>query len=61
MYLDGKTPPMYGRLVSWDIDDDAFDDMHTGRARNPGEGLIILEIQKRNYGFSAWMRVVSFP
>lgn len=46
MYLDGKTPEMYGRLVYWDTKDDAFDDMHTGRARNPGEGLIILEIQK---------------
>lgn len=46
MYLDGKTPEKYGRLVSWGDDDNAYDDMHSGRARNPGEGLVVLEIQK---------------
>ncbi|KAI1963871.1 hypothetical protein LOZ58_001731 [Ophidiomyces ophidiicola] len=39
MYLDGDSATAYGRIVSWDDDDDAFDMMYTGRAVHPGEGL----------------------
>lgn len=46
VYLDGLSVSAYGRIVSWDEDDNAFDDMISGRARNVGEGLLILEIQK---------------
>ncbi|KAI1943758.1 hypothetical protein LOZ66_000343 [Ophidiomyces ophidiicola] len=51
MYLDGDSATAYGRIVSWDDDDDAFDMMYTGRAVHPGEGLLILEVQKKIIGF----------
>ncbi|KAI1952734.1 hypothetical protein LOZ57_000814 [Ophidiomyces ophidiicola] len=51
MYLDGDSATAYGRIVSWDDDDDAFDMMYTGRAVQPGEGLLILEVQKKIIGF----------
>ncbi|KAH7319454.1 hypothetical protein BKA65DRAFT_609300 [Rhexocercosporidium sp. MPI-PUGE-AT-0058] len=49
MYLDGETPTKYGRLVSWDDDEDAFEDSKSGRAFaiDPGQGLLSLEIQER--------------
>lgn len=51
MYLDGDTPRKYGRIVSWDDDDDAFDMMFSGRAVQPGEGLLIFEVQQGVYDF----------
>jgi len=52
MYLDSEGfPNRYAKLVSWDDDDDAFNDMHTGRAMHPGHGIFVLEIQQRVYRF----------
>ncbi|MCJ1405640.1 hypothetical protein MMC11_008869 [Xylographa trunciseda] len=48
MLLHGQTTQhTYGKLVSWDDDDNAFDWMMSGIGKQPGEGLLILEIQKR--------------
>ncbi|XXH01415.1 hypothetical protein Hte_007775 [Hypoxylon texense] len=37
----------YGRLVSWDEHEDAFEWTHTRKQFLPGEGLLILEFQER--------------
>ncbi|PGH00959.1 hypothetical protein GX51_05508 [Blastomyces parvus] len=47
MILNGETVDTYGRMVSWDEDDEAFDLMYSGIGVQPGEGLLILEIQKK--------------
>lgn len=49
MFLDGRTPTKYGRLVSWDDDPDALEILKSGRAFSidPGQGLLTLEIQER--------------
>ncbi|MCJ1396236.1 hypothetical protein MMC18_009125 [Xylographa bjoerkii] len=48
MLLHGQiTPNTYGKLLSWSENDDAFDWMMSGIGKQPGEGLLILEIQKR--------------
>ncbi|MCJ1315361.1 hypothetical protein MMC15_000678 [Xylographa vitiligo] len=48
MLLHGQTTPLtYGKLLPWDDDDRAFDWMMSGVGKQPGEGLLILEIQKR--------------
>lgn len=36
----------YGKLVSWDDDENAFDWMNTGHGKQPHDGLLILNIQK---------------
>ena len=41
----------YGRLISWDEDDRAFDWMQDGIEFMPGEGLLVLEIQQGLYDF----------
>ena len=41
----------YGRLISWDDDDDAFDMMSRGVGIQPGEGLVVMEIQQRKLQF----------
>ncbi|RDL41426.1 uncharacterized protein BP5553_01405 [Venustampulla echinocandica] len=48
MLLDGETIETYGRLVSWDDDEDAMMKVmsHFG-GYQPGEGLLILEAQQR--------------
>lgn len=52
MLLAGqKTEADYGRLISWDEDSDAFDMMSKGTGIQPGEGLIVLEIQQRKMQF----------
>ena len=52
MYLAGESGRTnYGRLVSWDEEDEAFDLMHTGLQFNPGEGVVVLEAQKWLYDF----------
>ncbi|KAK6595870.1 hypothetical protein H4I96_10189 [Botrytis cinerea] len=45
--LEGETVETYGRLVSFDEDEDARMDMFTGLAHLPGWGLLILEVQQR--------------
>lgn len=47
MLLEGEEVETYGRLVSWDDDEDARDRTLAGLAHQPGEGLLILEIQQR--------------
>jgi len=47
MILDGETIETYGRLVSWDEDEDAMDKMFCGLQHQPGQGLWILEIQQQ--------------
>ena len=51
LLLGQKTAATYGRLVSWDEDDNAFDMMSRGVGVQPGEGLLILEIQQRKLQF----------
>jgi hypothetical protein len=52
MFLSGRTSPeTYGEIVSWDEDSDAFEQMMLGIAIQPGEGLLVLEIQDRIQGF----------
>jgi hypothetical protein len=41
----------YGKLVSWDDDDDAFEDMTNEVGMHPGHGLQALEIQQRLWAF----------
>ncbi len=51
LLLGQNTVKTYGRLVSWDEDPDAFDMMSKGTGIQPGEGLLILEIQQRKLRF----------
>ncbi|OJD16961.1 hypothetical protein AJ78_02895 [Emergomyces pasteurianus Ep9510] len=51
MFLEGETVNSYGRLVSWNDDDEAFDIMYSGRGVHPGEGLLILETQQGTLEF----------
>jgi hypothetical protein len=48
MLLTGETSPeTYGRLLSWDDDDNAWDLYTSQIGFQPGEGLIVMEIQDR--------------
>ncbi|KAF2744013.1 hypothetical protein M011DRAFT_409519 [Sporormia fimetaria CBS 119925] len=60
MYFhDRHTPSTYGELVSWDDDDDSFEDMTNGMGMHPGHGLQALEIQQRIYSFLVkWCRLL---
>ena len=51
LLLGQKSASTYGRLISWDEDDTAFTKMSDGIGVQPGEGLLILEIQERKLGF----------
>ena len=51
LLLGQKSASTYGRLISWDEDDTAFDKMSAGIGVQPGEGLLILEIQERKLSF----------
>ena len=52
MFLIGqKTAETYGRLVSWDDDDGAFNMMTNGIGISPGEGIVVLEFQQRTLQF----------
>ncbi|KIW73362.1 hypothetical protein PV04_01490 [Phialophora macrospora] len=52
MYIPGESDPdSYGRLVSWDDDDDAFMLNQKGLQFQPGTGLLVLEIQSKIYSF----------
>lgn len=39
-------PKNYGKIVGWDDDADAFNNMVSGKALNIGEGLLVLEQQE---------------
>ena len=48
MFLHGRTTPeTYGQIVAWTADSEAFECMIDGRGKQPGEGLLIMEIQKK--------------
>ncbi|CAF9921572.1 hypothetical protein IMSHALPRED_005207 [Imshaugia aleurites] len=52
MLLAGQNnEAVYGRLISWDEDPDAFDMMAKGTGMQPGEGLVVMEIQQRKMQF----------
>ena len=52
MLLTGQnTPETYGRMISWDEDPEAFNMMSSGVGIQPGEGLIVMEIQRRKLEF----------
>jgi hypothetical protein len=52
MLLYGQTKAEdYGKVVAWDDDDRAFDWMMSEVGRQPGEGLLILEIQQKILDF----------
>jgi hypothetical protein len=52
MYIAGELDPnRYGRLLSWDDDDDAYTLHHNGLQFQPGTGLLVLEIQSKIYSF----------
>ena len=52
MLLHGQTTPQsYGQIIAWDDHEDAFDWMWNGQGIQPGEGLVILEIQRTVLGF----------
>jgi hypothetical protein len=52
MYIAGELDPAsYGRLVSWDDDEDAFMLQQNGLQFQPGTGLLVLEIQSKIYSF----------
>ena len=52
MLLAGQeTPEAYGRMLSWDKYPEALDLMSSGVGVQPGEGLIVMEIQKRKLDF----------
>ena len=52
MLLKGQhSVDTYGSLISWDEDPDAFNMMSKGIAMQPGEGLVVLEIQERKLSF----------
>lgn len=52
MMFAGRTDAnTYGELIPWKAHPDAFNWMMTGYGANPGDGLIILEVQERLYRF----------
>ncbi|KAL1591721.1 hypothetical protein SLS60_011720 [Paraconiothyrium brasiliense] len=56
MYFHKKgSVDSYGQLVSWEDDEDAFENMINGVGMHPGHGLKALEIQQRLWAFLvAW-------
>ncbi|KAF1836260.1 hypothetical protein BDW02DRAFT_616470 [Decorospora gaudefroyi] len=51
LFVGRTSPKTYGELVSWDDDDDAFENMTNGVGMDPGHGLQALEIQQRIWEF----------
>ena len=52
LILNGVTEAKnYGKILSWDDDDDAFEWMHSRKQFPPGEGLLVLEAQERLLAF----------
>ncbi len=51
MLLEGESVESYGRLVSWDDDEDAMMNCMSGIAHQPGTGLMVLEIQEKIFQF----------
>lgn len=51
LFMDGETSTTYGNFVSWEESEDAVDLMFSQRQFNPGEGLLVLELQEKVYPF----------
>jgi hypothetical protein len=51
LLTEQTTPETYGRLLHWEKNDEAFDYLYNGIGMQPGEGLIVLEIQEKQLGF----------
>ena len=51
MFTGRINPNTYGELIAWENHPNVFDWMHSQRGAYSGEGLFILEIQKRFYRF----------
>ena len=51
MLLEGETIETYGRIVSWDDDEEAMMKTFNGLGFLPGEGVQVLEIQQKLLGF----------
>jgi hypothetical protein len=51
LFADRRTVNTYGKLVSWDDDENAFENMTNGIAMHPGHGLQALETQERIWAF----------
>lgn len=51
MMLNGVEDERYGQLLSWDDHPEAFTWMHEQQQFNPGDGLLVLEIQERVLSF----------
>ena len=51
MFTDRHTPMTYGELIAWEDNPDAFYWLHSQRGFQPGDGLLVLEIQARLYKF----------
>ncbi|OCL06401.1 hypothetical protein AOQ84DRAFT_411066 [Glonium stellatum] len=51
MFTRRHTPETYGELIAWDDHPEAFQWLRSQRGAHPGEGLSILSIRERLYGF----------
>lgn len=51
MFTDRHTPITYGELIAWEDNPDAFDWLISQRGFQPGDGLLVLEVQARLYKF----------
>ncbi|KAK1756346.1 hypothetical protein QBC47DRAFT_184957 [Echria macrotheca] len=52
MVLNGATDAKsYGELIAWEDHPEAFNWMHTRKQYLPGEGLLVLKLQERLFGF----------
>jgi hypothetical protein len=51
MLLEGETVETYGRIVSWDDDEEAMMKTFNGLGFLPGAGVQVLEIQEKLLGF----------
>ncbi|KAF8349259.1 hypothetical protein F5887DRAFT_1233694 [Amanita rubescens] len=51
MFTGRNTPDVYGELIAWDDEPDAFSWLMARRGMQPGEGLQLLQIQERLYHF----------
>ncbi|TVY44381.1 hypothetical protein LOCC1_G003492 [Lachnellula occidentalis] len=51
LFMDGETSETYGKLVSWDDDEESALLMFSQRQFTPGDGLRVLELQEKVYPF----------
>jgi hypothetical protein len=51
MFMDGETSKTYGKLISWEDDENAASLMFSQRQFTPGDGLRVFEQQEKVYPF----------